>query len=82
MIFRAHPSVAALRQEREKKERTENLLHKALNELKRVKRICMEEAGIGLCNELLIAELEAALEPPCEFGEMCVHCNPKGGADA
>jgi hypothetical protein len=36
----------------------------------------MEEAGIGLCNEVLMAELEAALGSPCEFGEMCVYCNP------
>lgn len=76
LVFRGHPAALAFREEHRRKVSKEDLLHKALEELKRVKKICMEEAGIGLCNELLIAELEAALEPPCEFGEMCVYCNP------
>jgi len=33
----------------------------ALDEIKRVKEICLREVGIGLCNEIVIAKLEEAL---------------------
>ena len=36
----------------------------ALDEIKRVKEICLREVGIGLCNEVVIAKLEEALAQP------------------
>jgi len=36
-------------------------LELALDEIKRVKEICLREVGIGLCNEVVIAKLEEAL---------------------
>ena len=51
--------------------KTQEALKLALEEIKRVKAICLREAGIGLCNEIVIAQLEEALaEQPAQQQEV------------